>query len=309
LHAYDVTTPSRPKLASTIEVGKGEPWEVSRAFASEGAVYLSHKQLGKGVVDDADEAGGGQSAAQADDHKTANRHFLDVIAYEDPSLPDIADVHPNLPGRLVGLSRHGRLLYTVGLDYDLNAGSPASDAPALQASAFDGTAVHLLDTLPLSADLAQPFTVSGETLFLLKPEPTHVWNAEPDVLAFVENPNLTTLSTLTVTDEGKFLKLDEVALAHESNFSLFGNLAVAHGAQSYNICFLGWRGADYWSGGNSRHFHLVDVTNPTHLQSLGTYASDGLIYPDLTNADGDITRGVWVPLGDYGVEFVPLPSK
>jgi hypothetical protein len=50
----------------------------------------------------------------------------------------------------------------------------------------------------------------------------------------------------------------------------------------------------------------VDATNPADLQSLGTFTFDGAIYPNLTAADGDLAHGVWVPLGDYGVEFVPI---
>jgi hypothetical protein len=315
LHAFDVTLPSRPKHASTIEVGKGEPWDVSRAFAADGSVYLSHKQLGKPVaLNGTDPSGepGGDAEPSNDDGINANRHFLDVVGYEDPAQPDLGDTHPNVPGRLVGLSRHGRLLYTMGLRYDLATGAAAAaaeeSAPALHASAFDGSAVHLLDNLPLAAE-GQPFAVAGETLYLLKPEPTHIWKNEPDDFGYVENAAVTKLSTFTITDEGKFLKLDEIALSHESNLSLFGDLAVAHGGPSYRICFLAWNAGDFWSGGNSRRLQFIDVTNPSDLRAIGEYTFDGAIYPNLTFADGDIARGVWVPLGDYGVEFVPLPSE
>jgi hypothetical protein len=302
LHAFDVALPERPKSLPTVEVGKGEPWDVSRAFAAEGAIYLSHKNLGERSADPIDDA----AAVDADGAaKDVNRHFLDVIRFDDPAHPRTDDAHPNLPGRLVGISRHGRLLYTMGRQYDVVTGKTLGSAAALHASAFDGNVVHLLDNIPLSAE-GQPFAVSGETLFLLKPEPTHIPGNDPQTYGWVENPATSKLSTLTVTDERKFLKLDEIPLGHESTLSLFGNLVVAHGGGSSRVYFLAWNAADFWSGGNSRHLHFVDATNPADLQSLGTYTFDGAIYPNLTYADGDLAHGVWVPLGDYGVEFVPI---
>jgi hypothetical protein len=127
LHAFDVAVPQQPKGLSTVEVGKDEPWDVSRAFAGDGAIYLSHKWMGNldSFSPDAD-----KDEQENDVNKNLNRHFLDVIRFDDPAHPQTDMAHPNLPGRLVGLSRQGRLLYTMGRQYDLTTRKSSGTAAA-----------------------------------------------------------------------------------------------------------------------------------------------------------------------------------
>ena len=319
LFAFDVTAAEAPRHVSTFDLGKGEPWEVGQPFAAQGSIYMSHRHLG--IVRAGEEYVGndvrfsranGFSPPKVDD--LFNRHFLDVIDYADPAAPVLSEDHPNLPGRLVGLSRHGMLLYTMGQGYDLLTGSPVAEATALHASAFDGTAAHLLDAIPLAAE-GQPFVLDGETVFLLKPEPARIFKQGEDKLnywdgAWEDNPAKTTLATWTLTDLGKFAKLGEITLQHESNLSLFGRLAVAHGGASRGGIFLRWGWNCFgWHGGDSRTLHFVDAVDAANLRDLGTYTFEGWIYPNLTFADGDDQRGLWVPLGEYGVEQVARPAQ
>ena len=50
--------------------------------------------------------------------------------------------------------------------------------------------------------------------------------------------------------------------------------------------------------------HLFDKTNPTTLLSIGTDAGNEPVWGDISYSDGDPDRGLWIPLGDYGVEFI-----
>ena len=44
---------------------------------------------------------------------------------------------------------------------------------------------------------------------------------------------------------------------------------------------------------------------PVH-QVQGRYASGGCWWVTLDHADGDVTRGLWAPLGAYGVVHIPV---
>ena len=45
-------------------------------------------------------------------------------------------------------------------------------------------------------------------------------------------------------------------------------------------------------------------TAPGQLKFLGTDAGTQAVFGEFDYADGDATRGLWIPLDDYGVEFL-----
>jgi hypothetical protein len=51
---------------------------------------------------------------------------------------------------------------------------------------------------------------------------------------------------------------------------------------------------------------LFDVTDAAAPDSLGSATPDGCLWYDLTFADGALNRGVWLPLGLYGVDVIPI---
>jgi len=53
---------------------------------------------------------------------------------------------------------------------------------------------------------------------------------------------------------------------------------------------------------------LFDVANPSAPAFLITGGPPGCVWFDLSKADGALDRGLWLPLGVYGVSIVPIPQ-
>jgi hypothetical protein len=227
------------------------------------------------------------------------------VDYADPTLPVIDDTGINLPGALRGVARQGKLLFTAGRNYDLTTGA-AKAGSALQVSGFDGTAAHLLDTLPLTS-LTQPLVIQDETIFTLDAQPAYTWVNGPYqpidgfrlLSATVMNqywwggtwqPNDKTslLSEWKLDSAGKFSKFDDIEAAHDTALHVFGDLVVTQDS--------------------NRTLHLFDASGASQLESLGDFTFDGWVWPDLDHAAGGLQTGLWVPLGQYGVEIVAEPQ-
>jgi hypothetical protein len=54
---------------------------------------------------------------------------------------------------------------------------------------------------------------------------------------------------------------------------------------------------------------LFDATDGTALRQVGQGRPSGCLWFDLTHADGELGRGLWLPLGAYGVATVPAGPK
>ncbi len=320
LVAFDVTRPETPQFVSTQEVGAKRAWEVSEPFATEGLIYISHKELGRDLLPDSSWPNAAHVTAPVANDALRNRHFLQLLEYGGSNAqPVIRPAQTNIPGRLVGLAQSGKLLLTRGQGYDLGTFAPQPSSTVLHTSAFDGTDAHLLDILPLPA-AASPFTLAGHTLFVLKAEPAQIWKPGPisiddpavDALplrstsaiastsvlisriapgwwwgSYAINPNLSELRTYSITPEGKFAPLGTLALKHETSVHLFGDLLAAQD--------------------DLRSVRLIDVSQLDAPADLGAHQFDGWVWPNLEAADGSLTRGLSVPLGQYGIETIALP--
>ena len=303
LVAFDFTRPEAPKFLSDIAVGTGRPWDLSDPFAADGVLLFSYKFLGN--VKTSGDSKPLPDAGSEPDSPRAKRHYLVRADYADPAAPVIDDTEINLPGKLTGLARGGKLLFTVGRNYDLVDGSPKPGETALQVSAFDGAAAHLLDTLPLVSRW-QPVSIQGETVFALDAQPAWLWRWEPSpldgilapaVIGFrgfwgggtsTENPKTSLLSAWKLDEAGKFNKLGDIEVAHDMSLFVFGGLVVTLA--------------------DSRTVHVFNGSNPAKFESLGEYKFNGWVWPDLSHADGGLNTGLWVPLGQYGVETVAAPA-
>ena len=51
---------------------------------------------------------------------------------------------------------------------------------------------------------------------------------------------------------------------------------------------------------------LFNATNPADLVQIGSAPNDVCYGVLLDGADGDVTRGLWMPVGWYGVVHVPI---
>jgi hypothetical protein len=255
LVAFDVEEPAQPRFASRITLANTNRWGFSAAFAANGLVYLSHQTVQYTNI-------------------STYRSFLDVVDYAEPGDPLLREP-VNIPNPLVGIAHSGALLYSLGPHW--NADPTLGWRDYLDASAYDGVAAHLVDSLPLPAPWPRPVLVLG----------TNVIVADPGD-AYSTNIILPTLETWTLTGSGKFLKLGSLTLP-----SALSDLYALPGLVAAND--LDW------------NINLLDTADPAKPRLI-TREKPPVCYwwPDLGHADGSLTAGgVWLPLGPYGVARIP----
>ncbi len=96
------------------------------------------------------------------------------------------------------------------------------------------------------------------------------------------------LEAWTILNDGKFTRLSKTELSGAAqNLANFGNLLAAQ---------IG------------NQISLLNVTNPSAPTFLVTGGPPGCVWFDLSKGDGAVDRGLWLPLGVYGVSVVPIPS-
>lgn len=284
--AYKVGTPEKIAFASKFELSPSEGASIETTQAGAGLVLASEVQYWdpKSTAGSASEVG---------------KHFLRVLDYSEPTAPALRDERVNIPGRLVGLGREGRLLYTQGSDVDLTTGE-TKDGAALHASAWDGTEVHLVSTLPLPSASAA-FAFSGSQIAYVDSQPAYTWAPPGQITLFssiigigsypwwgsyVENSKLSSLHVLSLTDDGKFTEYGSIEIGHDYGLNLFADLAVTR--------------PDWHS------VRLLDLSNAMAPTDLGSVTLPGWIYPQMEHADGGLDSGLAIPVGAYGVETISI---
>src|SRR5207302_9053081 len=159
---------------------------------------------------------------------------------------------------------HSALLFTVGCHVQ-DTNSAAGQY--LDASAYDGASASLVDSVPL-AGWSNPAVVDGVNVFV--GASTGSAGGEID--------------TWSLSDAGKLTQLGSIALdGAPYDLRAFGNLLAAQLGQK---------------------IELFDKSNPASLQNIGASDPSTGLHLSLGHADGDVTRGLWPPLGDYGGEVV-----
>ena len=96
------------------------------------------------------------------------------------------------------------------------------------------------------------------------------------------------MESWTLSSDGKFRQLGKTELSGAAqSISSFGELlAVQIGNQ----------------------VSLLNVTDPAAPTLLVTGGPPGCVWFDLSKADGALARGLWLPLGIYGVSVVSIPA-
>jgi hypothetical protein len=195
------------------------------------------------------------------------RHFLKVVDLADPAHPVMgADI--NIPGRLIGVSNAGARLYTVGCRYEAD-GTP-KHSRALHVSDFDGAAATFVDQLTL-ADYGAAYALDLDTVLV----GVRASDGEPD-----------RVEAWQLDGTAKFQRRSQTPVDDVSALGVVRGLLVV--------------GSSYGAR------QLFDVTDAVHVRALGTFpAAPNYWYSnDLGKADGSPTRGLWQPLGNYGIGFV-----
>ena len=154
---------------------------------------------------------------------------------------------------------------------------PSNEPPPVRDPILD-------DEITLSGTLSLPGFIAVQSGALFTSHPYFHWNPG----TYEDNPRKSTLTTWELRADGKFAQLDEIALAHESTFHLFGNLGVTYERE------------------NQPRF--LDLTDPANIQVLGFRSFAGAPYLNYPFADGAVGSGLWVPAGHYGLEAILFPK-
>ena len=288
--SFNVRTPEKIAFGSSIEVKPASASQFSTPFAQAGLVFVSEQKL--------------YGNADGTDTADIGKHFLRIVEYTEPAAPFVRQTPVNIPGRLVGVAREGKLLYTAGCDFNLDDGTVLNTA-ALHASAFDGTAAHLIATQTLPNPW-MPLAFNGPNVTYLEEQPAYVWKPfelkpviDGDLMitnsllvrpgywwggSYEENPAHSKLHVINLTDGGTFAELGSLELAHDFGLNLFGDLAITQ---------------PDWN--SVRAIDLSTANDPT---DLGAFTFPGNSSPNVGGADGSLGTGLWIPSGAYGVETI-----
>lgn len=292
LVAFDVSRADAPRFASAVNLASDNWWSFSKPFTADGKVYLSHQTSAFVVIPEVEEAVAAEPAGLIripPGGSWITRSHLDVVDYADADDP-LVRKPVNIPGTLAGLSHNGEVLYTTGTHWTTNTATAWIEY--LDASAYDGVSAHLIDSLELPASWPRPLLVSGANIFLGRAAST-IYDPIGPVIVHADGTiggtgdTLPTLETWRLSDAGKFQRSGSVTLdTSASTLAAFGDLlATQHTDNSVT---------------------LFDATNAAALRRVGGGQPGGCVWFDLTRADGALNRGLWLPLGAYGVTRIPL---
>jgi hypothetical protein len=285
LVAFDVSAPTAPTFASSINVTGSNWWNSGNAFAARGLVYLSHQY--SEFVEGLDSPW--RSPAYTNiyvDEKGATvtnfmpagswvtKSYLDVVDYADAAHPTLREP-VSISGQLQGISHEGSLLYITREEWSRNGSNFVSYTPKLDALAYDGVAAHFVDSLALPNNWPRPLLVAGNHLFL-------------GVSSYNQtNQNPHYLETWTVSDAARFTQLGRLVLTSPATaLQDFPGMLVMQDDQGALVLF--------------------DRADPANLRRIGQGRPNGCFWFDLRHADGNVTDGLWLPLGGFGVSHVPV---
>ena len=166
------------------------------------------------------------------------------------------------------------MLYTVAQRPATAEGTDSGEW--LDATAYDGVEAHLVDSLELPVLWPHPVLVNGATVYLGRPA--------------AGTNSASQLEAWTLPDTGRFAKLAETILSQPAqSIAAFEGLIAVVSYQDY------------------QDVQLFDATNPSVLNQVGGGGPSGCVGFNLENADGLVRRGLWLPLGGFGVHHVGLP--
>lgn len=272
--AVDVAAES-PAITSILRLsGTNGWWNFSDSYTANGLLYTSHMATEfDPEFDPPPQVYGSWDGSKIvtltnDPPKGAyvQRQYLDVIDYSDPEDP-LLRKPVNIPGSLIGIHRQGELLFTRG--YDLSQGYWQGGDETISASAYDGTQASLIDSLNLEQSWPKPALAQNGQIYLGRPATT---NQSP------------ALEVWNLSPDGKFSLANSVDLSTPASQLAFydGLLAV-----------------------QTSQIELYDASSPPALVHIGAADTRACYGVALDNGAGSVQRGLWLPLGWYGVIHIP----
>jgi len=273
LIAFDVQDPVSPGLLSDVTVAENQGQNFSLAHPVNGLVYLSHQELCRPEPVVTCDATTGDCVTNAPPEWVWFwRTFLDVVDYVNPAEPVIR-APVSIPGALEGVSHQGELLYTLGTRWRSNTNWWYDGSEFLEASAFDGVQAHLVDSLELSTVWPRPALVRNDSIFLGR--------------ALGTGDSTNRLETWELNAAGQFARIGQMELPSPAHaLAAFDDLLAV---QSYD------------------QVRLFNVENPREPDFLAGGGEGGCFWFNLDNADGAVDRGLYLPLGLFGVMSIDVP--
>jgi hypothetical protein len=175
----------------------------------------------------------------------------------------------SIPTTLIGISNATTLnatLFTIGWHVQ----NQSTSSQFLDASAYDGATATLIDSVTLTG-WSNSAIVDGSNVFIGKS--TDNSGGAIDTWMLSSNNKLALLGSVTLDNAPWSLR------------ALRDLLATQIGGQVV----------------------LFDKSDTTSLQQIGVSDGNSCFYGlNLDGADGDMVRGLWVPLGDYGVQPIDV---
>jgi hypothetical protein len=267
-YAIDTASPLVPEPRAIVSLSLNS-WSMSKPMVANGLIYLSHESFDvvrfpSDSAADATKGGSGDSAdvVQTNYDFSVTRNYLDVIDFSDSKDP-VVRKPVNIPGSLVGTSPNGALLYTTGTHWTTN--SPDVWREWLDASAYDGVAAYLVDSVLLPAQWPHPVTVFGTNVCVGLPAGANAPN-QLQVLNLDSNGKFTVRQTLTLQDSVQ-------------QMDIAGQFLLLQSAADLKMYILS-------SGG---------------IIPAGAGAGTACYYYFQPNKTAANETGIWFPMGDYGV--------
>jgi hypothetical protein len=267
---------TKPSFAAEVTLsGTNGWWNFSDSFTAAGLLYTSHQVSEFDPTFDPpphlyQTYDGKEYVTRTNDPPPGawvTRYYLDVIDYSDPLEPLIRKP-VNIPGSLIGLHRNGEMLYTRGSDFSRFY---YSGDETLAASSYDGVNAHLIASLVLNQNWPRPTLADSGYVYIGSPATTNDTNA--------------TIQVWTVSNAGKFEQVSSETLSSPAQqFEMIDRMLVVQ----------------------SNEIELYDARNPADLSFIGAGRASACYGVLLDAADGEITRGLWLPVGWYGVIKIPV---
>jgi hypothetical protein len=144
----------------------------------------------------------------------------------------------------------------------------------LDASAYDGVSLHVIDSLELPASWPRPLLVDQDLILLGRVNPDGSGDGALETWFLDGNGSLVLSQSL---------KLENAA---HTLLSVDGLVAVQNSAEI--LCY--------------------EPMESAGLRQVGSGAPSGCVWPELRHAVADPERAMWIPLGYNGVWQIPLGS-
>lgn len=200
------------------------------------------------------------------------RHYLDVVDYADPASPTLRKP-VNLPGMLQGLSHGGEMLYTKGAHWTTNDNYWREWLDGL---AYDGVTAHLVASLEMPADWPQPLALDGPRIYLGRAQYNDGTTGAKHAL-----------ERWVLSDTGKF-ELDASTAMKEPVSSLWVKSGLVAVQENYQSVIL------------------FDGSAAGQLRHVGRVEAPGCLNFFLNRSEGALERGIWIPMGSFGVSWTPM---